>query len=97
MIMEIMLGWKWKVKKENNSQIFSAIDSIVKNNLREGVNQQYRTAENINFDTKANYPKCGKGVYLTPRIQTAEVYAGLLNINGKLYYTVLQFRVNPEK
>lgn len=93
---EWAIAYHGVARNQNNSQIFSAIDSIVKNNLREGVNQQYRTAENINFDTKANYPKCGKGVYLTPRIQTAEVYAGLLNINGKLYYTVLQFRVNPK-
>ena len=80
---------------KNNSQIFSAIDNIVKNNLKEGINQQYNLAENINSDTKKMYPKCGKGVYLTPRIQTAEAYAGVLQINGRQYYTVLQFRVNP--
>ena len=60
---------------KNNSQIFSAIDNIVKNNLKQGVHQQYQFSENVNLDTNKMYPKCGKGVYLTPRIQTAETYA----------------------
>ena len=80
---------------KNNSQIFSAIDNIVKNNLKQGVHQQYQFSENVNLDTNKMYPKCGKGVYLTPRIQTAEAYAGVLRIGGREYFTVLQFRVNP--
>ena len=42
------------------------------------------------------YPKCGVGVYVTPNIAIAESYAGRLNINGKVYLCVLQFRINPE-
>ena len=83
-------------RNKNNTEIFKAINDIVKNNLKEGVNQQCQTYENANLDTKKQFPKCGKGVYVTPKIQTAEVYAGLLNINGKFYFTVLQFRVNPK-
>ena len=93
---EWAIAYHGVARNKNNSQIFSAIDSIVKNNLREGVNQQYVKAENVNLDTKLKYPQCGKGVYVTPRIETAEIYAGILNINGKYYFTVMQFRVNPK-
>ena len=83
-------------RNRNNEQIFSAIDSIVKTNLNPGQGQSYESYKNINIHTNKQYPYCGKGVYLTPNIQVAETYAGMLNINGKYYYTVLQFRVNPK-
>ena len=93
---EWAIAYHGVARNKSNSGIFSAIDNIIKNNLRQGVNQQYNLTDNANLDTIINYPKCGKGVYLTPKIQTAEVYAGILDINGKKYYTVLQFRVNPK-
>ena len=92
---EWAIAYHGVARNKNNEQIFDAIDSIVKNNLRQGVNQQYCLTENINVETQKLYPKCGKGVYVTPRISTAQAYAGILNINGKGYFTVLQFRVNP--
>jgi hypothetical protein len=92
---EWAIAYHGVARHKNNEQIFEAIDSIVKNNLRQGVNQQYCLVENINIETQNLYPKCGKGVYVTPRISTAQAYAGILNINGKGYFTVLQFRVNP--
>ena len=92
---EWAIAYHGVARNKNNEQIFDAIDSIVKNNLRQGVNQQCCLIENINVETQKLYPKCGKGVYLTPRISTAQAYAGILNIDGKRYYTVLQFRVNP--
>lgn len=92
---EWAIAYHGVARNKNNEQIFDAIDNIVKNNLRQGVNQQYCLVENINVETQKLYPKCGKGVYVTPRISTAQAYAGILNIDGKRYYTVLQFRVNP--
>ena len=92
---EWAIAYHGVARNKNNEQIFDAIDSIVKNNLRQGVNQQYCLTENINVETQKLYPKCGKGVYVTPRISTAQAYAGILNIDGKGYFTVLQFRVNP--
>jgi hypothetical protein len=38
----------------------------------------------------------GEGVYCTPKIETAEEYAGISEINGKRYQTVLMVRVKPE-
>ena len=37
----------------------------------------------------------GKGVYCTPKIKTAEGYAGESNINGQIYKTVSMVRVKP--
>ena len=75
---EWAIAYHGVARNKTNSEIFSAIDNIVKNNLKEGRNQQYNLTENINLDTKSDYPKCSKGVYLTPKIQIAEIYDGLL-------------------
>ena len=40
--------------------------------------------------------KVGEGVYCTPTIKTAEDYAGISNINGINYKTVLMVRVKPD-
>ena len=37
----------------------------------------------------------GEGVYCTPKISTAEEYAGISDINGKSYKTVFMVRVKP--
>ena len=38
----------------------------------------------------------GEGVYCTPNPGTAESYAGISEINGKKYKTILMVRVKPE-
>ena len=38
----------------------------------------------------------GDGVYCTPKISTAEDYAGISDINGKSYKTVFMVRVKPD-
>ena len=81
---------------QDNYNIFKAIDNIYKENLKAGSGQGCRDSNNVNNYTKAKYPKCGVGVYLSPNIAIAEGYAGRLNINNKTYLCVLQFRVNPE-
>ena len=40
--------------------------------------------------------KVGEGVYCTPHIKTAENYAGISDINGEPYKTVLMVRVKPD-
>ena len=40
--------------------------------------------------------KVGEGVYCTPHIKTAEIYAGITDINGISYKAVLMLRVKPE-
>ena len=40
--------------------------------------------------------RVGDGVYCTPKISTAEEYAGISDINGKSYKTVFMVRVKPD-
>ena len=93
---EWAIAYHGVARNQNNNNILKAIDNIYKDNLKPGVNQGCRDYNNINPNTKMKYPKCGVGVYVTPNIATAEYYAGRLNINGKVYLCVLQFRINPE-
>ena len=79
----------------NNIQILQIVENIYKTNLKPGSGQACCNDININTFTKNNYKICGRGVYLTPNISVAESYSGLLNINGKYYSVVLQFKVNP--
>ena len=39
--------------------------------------------------------KVGEGIYCTPFITTAEYFAGISEINGKKYKTVIMVRVKP--
>ena len=80
---------------KNNIQILQIVENIYKTNLKPGSGQGCCNDININNFTKNNYKICGRGVYLTPNISIAESYSGLLNINGKYYSVVLQFKVNP--
>ena len=80
---------------QNNIQILQIVENIYKTNLKPGSGQACCNDININTFTKNNYKICGRGVYLTPNISIAESYSGLLNINGKYYSVVLQFKVNP--
>ena len=41
--------------------------------------------------------KVGEGIYCTPLISTAGLYAGISKFNEKKYKTVMMCRVNPEK
>jgi hypothetical protein len=93
---EWAIAYHGVARNQNNKNILKAIDNIYKINLKPGVNQGCRDHDNINPNTKMKYPKCGVGVYVTPNIAIAESYAGRLNINGKVYLCVLQFRINPE-
>ena len=79
-----------------NKQILRIVENIYKTNLKPGVNQACAQHHNINKDTKLKYKVCGKGVYLTPNITVAESYSAILNIDGKKYSVVLQFKVNPK-
>ncbi len=79
----------------NNIQILQIVENIYKTNLKPGSGQACCNDININNFTKNNYKICGRGVYLTPNISIAESYSGLLNIDGKYYSVVLQFKVNP--
>ena len=79
-----------------NNKILEIVENIYKTNLKVGSGQACAQHPNINVNTKGKYKVCGKGVYLTPNIAVAESYSAILNIDGKKYSVVLQFKVNPE-
>ena len=68
------------------------IGLIYKTCLKPGPGQAHSECNDINHPGK----KVGIGVTVTPSIETAEAYAGITEIDGKKYLTVLMVRVKPE-
>ena len=66
--------------------------SIYKSKFLPGSNQVHQDCDDIFHPGK----KVGKGVHCTPKIETAEEYAGISKINGIKYKTVLMTRVKPD-
>ena len=65
---------------------------IYKGNFKAGSRQKHRNCpDQYHYGQKVN-----EGVYCTPKIKTAEDYAGISYINGKSYKTVLMVRVKPD-
>ena len=64
-------------------------------------NQVYEDDDNCNELSNAEYSKVGIGVYWSDKIETAEYYAGKIEIEYeneiKEYYTLIMCRINPEK
>ena len=65
--------------------------------LKDGKRQEFKNSDNINILNNKEDKKCGKGVYLTPKIKIAEDYSTFLEIKLKKYYLVFMCRVNPYK
>jgi hypothetical protein len=57
-----------------------------------GLNNGYASATSLNH----NLAIIGNGIYCTPHINDALVYANILNINGKGYFLIFQCRVNQK-
>ena len=64
---------------------------IIKGSFRPGRRQAHK-----NCQDKYHNGTVGEGVYCTPFPATAEGYAGISEINGKKYKTILMVRVKPE-
>ena len=71
-----------------------AINQILNSHLKEGVNQAYENHEDIRTGRR-----CGRGVYVTPRIEIAEQYTKLFYAEelNQYFRIVFQCRVNPRK
>ena len=74
-----------------------SIYEITCNGFRRGDAQKFRHYKNINPLTKNNYPKCGIGVYFTPDIEEAKIYAEAISYSGNKYRVVFMCRINPYK
>jgi len=76
-------------KESNNVKKITGL--IYKGNFKSGGGQNHTNCSDKFHSGK----KVGVGVYCTPNIKTAEEYAGISNIKGKNYKTVLMVRVRP--
>ena len=77
---------------QSSDDVKNVVGIISKTSFKAGSRQAHE------FCPDKNHPgqKVGVGVYCTPTIKTAEGYAGLSNINGINYKTVLMVRVKNE-
>ena len=64
---------------------------IYNGSFKKGSGQVHKNCNDIHHYSK----KVGEGVYCTPNVSTAEGYAGISDVNGKNYKTVLMVRVKP--
>ena len=78
---------------QDSEDVKDSTGKIVKSQFKKGMRQAHCDCE----DQFHPGQKVGEGVYCTPNIKTAEGYAGISNINGVDYKTVLMVRVNPNK
>ena len=93
-------GSKWAIAYHgvgqylSSNQVKEALTNIILNNaLIPGKSQNYKNYEDIRNPGN----KIGEGVYLTPSINLAEKFSGLISIKGKRYKVVLMARVLIEK
>ena len=78
--------------------VFKNAVSIIKENLKPGSRQYYADEDNIREETKKlGKIKCQNGVYLTPVIKEAELYADEGEFKGKKFQMIMMCRVNPKK
>ena len=77
---------------KTSDQIKKITGLIYTSSFKAGLRQQYRDYNDKNHKGK----KVGIGVYCTPLIEEAEFYAGVSEINGNKYKTVLMVRVKPD-
>ena len=77
---------------QNSKEIKKITGLICKTNFKPGRRQAHEDCDDIFHPGQ----KVGKGVYCTPKIKIAEGYAGISEINGIKYKTVLMTRVKPD-
>ena len=76
---------------QSSNEVKKITRLIYKGGFKPGRRQAHRNCNDQFHPGK----KVGIGVYCTPKIKTAEDYAGISEVNGKYYKTVLMVRVNP--
>ena len=78
---------------QTSDKVKNCVGSIYKNSFKAGSRQVHSKCDDIFHPGKGN--KVGDGVYCTPKISTAESYAGESVINNIKYKTVFMVRVKP--
>ena len=75
------------------SKVLKAVKNIVFNNLETGIRQQFKDSDDSNHPGK----KVGEGVYVTPKPEIMDQYAGTFIVNNRNYKIGIMTRVKPEK
>ena len=81
-------------RNERNPKKVSQITGLI---YKKGFKRSLGGAATYDNDLRHPEKKCGLGVYCSPDIEYAEVYAGITEFNGERYKCVLMLRINPEK
>ena len=68
------------------------IDSILKNGFKNGINNAHADC----YDKYHPGKKIGIGVYVTPNIETAKSYAGIIHLNGEEFLTLFLVTVKKD-
>ena len=78
--------------RQDSDIVKNTVGLIYKGGFKAGKRQNHHNCPDQFHPGK----KVGDGVYCTPKIETAERYAGISIIDGQKYKTVLMVRVKPE-
>ena len=73
----------------NDDEIKDMIENISYNGFKNGRNNVHANCQDINHPLK----KVGIGVYVTPNLEIAKQYAGIISFEGKKYYTIFLVKV----
>ena len=79
-------------KSYSGNNLKNLIKTIVHDNLRPGSGQAYSGSNDKRHPGKI----CGNGVYITPNINVAHSYAGILPLGEKTYNIIIMVRVNTK-
>ena len=79
--------------QKSSEEVKKIVALIITSTFKQGEGQIYENKKDIYHEGK----KVGKGVYCTPKIEIAESFSGISEINGNKYRTVLMSRVKPDK
>ena len=77
---------------QQSEQVKKTTRDVISGGLKKGINQIHKDCN----DQFHPGQKVGEGVYITPLITIAEIYAGVSNVNGKKYKTAMMVRVKPQ-
>ena len=89
---EWIVAYHGVAREQSSDMVKKIIGLIYKNTFKAGPCQAHSNCLDINHPGK----RIGVGVTVTPSIKVAESYAGISEINGIKYKTVLMVRVKPD-
>ena len=79
-------GISQRISEEANKKIIKYI--ITKNGIKNAISKM-----KSNSNDKRNWGKVGDGIYLSPKIKTAENYTGIISFNNKKYKVLFMAKV----